>query len=518
MESLLAITVIVFGTLLNEIPLLVGIIRAKQDMVFLGVISHAQDYFYYLSQFAMGKNHWFFGFDPLTTEVRDLTLVGWPNVFLGKLFSIIGISHIYAYQISVALFTFFFLFLCYQLITKLVATRHLRLFMLFLFVFTNNLPLLSRDRLGFHVAFKDFWFNLGNPLTRLGGVPHQLLANCAILIIFLGTIRYYKQHTQSALVYLALAGFILASINPVQWMVVGIVVAALFFQNRQVFLPAILIIVSGLPIAIYLKELFAGLPYSQLAIWEAAQHVSLGVIGLLSTYGVTGIFAIIGLVLIAKNKNFENRLVFLYGIISFALFYSPLPQFLHLTNARFISSVSVLALVYSAAIAVTIIAYRLHHKKIAYVALSTIIIVLFTPVFYLEVKENTSYFQLNNAYFYLPKTIISVFAKARDISSENDTFLVMWPYNNSFAGLTGPREFNGHPLMTIDPKRKDDTAWQFFSGTLNQQDMQKLLQENHITYVIAYPSTFPPSLNFLQTVYANQALSLYRVDAYSLRR
>lgn len=514
MESWLAIIIIVLGTLLNEVPLLVGIIRAKQDMVFLGVISHAQDYFYYLSQFAMGKNHWFFGFDPLTTEVHDLTLVGWPNIFLGKLFSIIGISHIYAYQISVALFTFFFLLLCYQLITKLVATRLLRLFMLFLFVFTNNLPLISRDRLGFHVAFKDFWFNLGNPLTRLGGVPHQLLANCAILIIFLGTIRYYKQHTKSSLVYLALAGFILASINPVQWMVVGIVVVthAFFSQKRQLLLPAILIIVSGLPIAIYLKELFAGLPYSQLVIWETAQHVSLGVKDLLSTYGVTGIFAVIGLVLIAKNKNFENRLVFLYGIISFALFYSPLPQLLRLTNARFISSVSVLVLVYSAVIAVKIIIDRLHHKKIAYAVLSTIIIVLFIPVFYLEVKDSTSYFQLNNAYFYLPKTVLSVFAKARDISSENDAFLVMWPYNNSFAGLTGRREFNGHPLMTIDAKRKDDIAWQFFSGTVSQQDMQKLLQENHITYVIAYPSTFSPSLYFLQTVYSNQALSLYRVE------
>lgn len=522
MELILAVAIMALGTLLNQIPFFVGIFKAKQDFVFLGVAHHAQDYFYYLSQFAMGRNHWFFGFDPLTTEFRALTPVGWPNIILGKLFSMIGIDHIWAYQLSVALFTFFFLFLCYQLITKLVASRFLRLFTLFLFVFTNGLPLLAYDRLGFRVSFQDFWFNLGNPLTRLGGVPHQLLANCAILTIMLCAIGWHQHRRRRTLVCLSVAGFILASLNPVQWLLMGIVLFAAAILEKsprqaslgyylQFLWPTLSTAAAGLPIALYLKGLFSQLPYSQLAVWETNQKIFPKFTEFIAAYGIIGILGIVGLLLTARLKNFANRLTFLYTAASFVLFYSPLSQILSITNTRFLSSVSIFGLAYCAATAVDHAANRLPHKKLGYAIVAVIVGALFIPAFQSQVLDKTRYFQLTNAYVYLPKTVLSIFSKAREVSSEQDAFLVIWPFNVSFAGLTGRREFNGHPLLTIAADRKDALAQQFFSGSLDPFLRSKLLRDNGITFVISYPWTFSPPLPFLSPVFANQALVLYKV-------
>jgi len=111
-------------TLLNSLQFWIGLTNTPKDHIYLGTVHNPGDYFYYLSQFKQGSDRILSGFDLMTGEFKSATFVGWINILLGRLFSIVGIDFISAYQISVLLFTSLLLFLSWTIIRRTINASH----------------------------------------------------------------------------------------------------------------------------------------------------------------------------------------------------------------------------------------------------------------------------------------------------------------------------------------------------------------------------------------------------------
>ncbi|MBI5452827.1 hypothetical protein HY945_05170, partial [Candidatus Gottesmanbacteria bacterium] len=266
MELFLVLFTIILFVFLNSLTYILGALATPAGSVFLGTVHWTGDYFSYLSQFAQGATNWFFSYDLYTSDFPHPTLVGWVNVFLGRIFHLIGINHLMAYQLSIVIFAAAFLGVSYLLIREIFppSSRHpeprsisgrgilerfldsppsggslgmtvrsdgnviKRVMAFVLFVTSNALPKIIWEGGKWSLSYYDFWFNNGLPFNRLGGVPHHLIARTAISLSLLLAIWWWKKKDWRILLTFPIIGFVLASVEPVHW---GLVVVVLLLTT-----------------------------------------------------------------------------------------------------------------------------------------------------------------------------------------------------------------------------------------------------------------------------------------------
>lgn len=121
--------------------------------------------------------------------------------------------------------------------------------------------------------------------------------------------------------------------------------------------------------------------------------------------------------------------------------------------------------------------------------------------------------KVGNAFIYIPKDAYDAFQIASDLSKKENVFLVQWPFNESFAALTGRISFIGFNLLTIDADKKGDLVYRFFDGQMKDNDMVDFLHQYKINYVLGY--WWNPKLDKLQglkRVYTNGTMAIDRVE------
>ena len=224
MEKLIVAGITILLVFLNSLPSIVGVLRTPPGNVFLGTIHWPGDYFYYLSQFAQGQTHWFWSYDLYTNDFSKQTLVGWVNVFLGKVFSLIGISHMSAYGLLVLLLSGILMWASYILIRQYYPKDVKKRIIAFtLFSFSNALPFLEFQKGAWSLSYYDFWTNNGLPFNRLGGVPHHLIERTMLVLIVLFVLRFWdgkKAGGWKMFLLWVFFGLVLASLEPVHFFLV----------------------------------------------------------------------------------------------------------------------------------------------------------------------------------------------------------------------------------------------------------------------------------------------------------
>lgn len=483
--------------LINSLPFFVGLIRTPANYFFLGTIHHPIDYLTYLSQFAQGKTNWIRVYDLYSGDFKTPTLVGWVNVLLGKLFSLVSINHFFAYQIAVMAFAALFLFLSYRLIQSIFPKDHTASrIALTLFLISNSFP----------GSTDSMWFNYFNPVTRLGGVPHQILTSVLLVAVFLlaGKRNILRN------IGLALCGFVVASLQPIQW---ALLVAVLFLTGA--FIPGLIIALSGFPMTMYLKLLFQNPPFSQMASWEALQQVRVTPMSFFGASGPIFLLGLLGLPLFLRRTHALGRMIVLYALVSYALFFSPLPSKFSLQNIRFLSPLVVVFFSCFAASFIVTVSKQLKNWKFISWSIVAFLAALLMP---LQIRQMWERFDLpvHNAYLYLPKEAVNAMVASQTFSSYEDTFLVVWPFNVSFPAVSVRRSFNGHPLATIEAARKDQENYDFFSGAMTPEARKKFLIREDIAFVISYPGSFLSQTDFLSREYGNSLLVVYKVNKHLL--
>lgn len=519
MHLFLVILISLLATVENMIPSIVGFQKAPADTVFLGTVHHADDYFYYLSQFTQGTTHFLTTTNLYSSENTPDTFIGWSNVLTGKLFHLFGIPAIPAYQISIAIWTFLLCLSAYKLALVVFKNKHKALLSLLLFVLYHSFPIIVDN----HWTYADYWNNFSVPRVRFGGVPHQILLN--ILSIVTVSLLLHKKR-----LLMALSAFFLSSLQPVLWLLIvaSISISSLidyfqalkkspstlhsYFLHLKSFRSPLILFLSGLPAAIYLNRIFSTLPFSQLKIWEATQQVPLKLTGFFLAMGPIFIIALISLPIFVKKWPFEKFIIFTFSFLSLTLLMSPIPQMAGLTNIRFMSTLTILCIS-------IIAADGLMHIKSRIVLISLIFVlgILVIPNHIRTVKISSDFIP-SNAYEYLSKSdfdflsSMQTIGKPTDLPAQAGTFLVLWPYNMPFPALTGKKVYHGHPLITINPSEKNANAAAFYDEKLTDEKKRQFLKDNNIRFIIAYPwQTSLYQLSYVKVLQQTNNLVVFEV-------
>lgn len=523
MERLLLLIAVIGIIALNSWPLVAGWIAAPANFQFLGAIHHPQDYYYYLSQLTQGAGgRWLTAFDLYTGEFRQATLVGWTNVLIGRLGGLVGLTPILTYHLSLILFGLVMFILAYRLVkiffpaTQLGRTQSR--ISLILFALGNSFPQLITGPEGTQVTYSDFWFNFGKPFNRVGQVPHQTLVTAATITLFWLGLQPGKLKPAIRYLILAAAALVLSSIHPVQWLtaVISLSLALLIsYINKRsrvtdFWSPAV-IGISGLLPAVYLKNLFGQLPYSQLAAWESWQQLPLTVLEFILNGGPVVVLAAIGLPLFLKTKSPARWTAVISLIISLAALFTPFPAKLHLGNVRFTSPLMYLFLALAASETIISLGKIFRPSPRAATWIITVVILSISiPVYAVQMRTRTSW-DTNNAYLFLSNEAIQAFTATQKLTGTDDLVFVAWPFNVTFPAVTGRRVFSGHDLLTINSPQKNDLTWKFFSSLLPPNEMSDLVRQSRITHVLTYPWTFRPVPDYFRQIWSNNLLTLYKV-------
>lgn len=541
MEKIFVAGVIILLVFLQGLPSVIGYLYTPPGNVFLGTMHWPGDYFYYLSQFAQGKTHWFWSYDLYTNDFSKQTLVGWVNVFLGKVFSFVGISHISAYQLLVPILSVIFLYVSYLLVRLYYPGDPKKRVMAFLlFAFSNAFPKLEFMQGTWRVSFYEYWTNKGLTFNRLGGVPHHLIESIVIILIVLFVFGYWEGKRVRVwiklLVYIPL-GFVLVSIEPVHFLLIIFILMMTvciwsakrmldqsqrqkiwirLIHRKSLFnvlflcLPIGLLLIGGMPMGYYLRSLFLYPPFIQLRVWENTQQIAVQFFPFLLATGPVALLSFIGLPMHVKKPTMGTLLGIVWIITTIGLFFSPIPKLMGISNARFIPATTILFLAIFATDGLYALE-KLTKRTISVYVFFSITLLILLPTYWVQIGKRLTV-QPDNAFYYIRRSAYDTFIKAKDMSDEKDTFLVIWPFNVSFPGITGRRVFEGHHLLTIDSDRKEKLTQLFFYSDTGLQEREKFINGNNIDYIVTYPwTTNIHDLSNIQKIYDSGYLAIYKV-------
>lgn len=498
-----AIAIIFLATAENMAPLVLGYLKTPPNAVFLGTVHHPLDYFYYLSQFAQGSYRWITTVNLFTSESLPPTFVGWSNVLLGRIFSVLGIPPIVAYHTSVAILMVLLLVCAYKLAVAITSSRLGATVSLYLFTLFHAF---SVTREG-NPSYGDYFNNFSVPRVRFGSVPHQLLTAAISIAIVYGAIAWTRSRNRKYLIFLAVGSVALASLQPVLWAMIS--VAVLISGRWQLGVVG----ASGLVPALYLSRLFSVFPFSQLRAWEAAQQTALTMEHFISATGPVFLLALFSLPGMMRGASFRVRFTTVFSIISYLLFLSPIPRLLDISHVRFLSTLTILLVSVIAASGITkLVTSALRPAKITGWAILLILSLYLLPNHGKTIRLSSA-FKPENAYEYLSTDDYRFFTDIRRALTPHDLTLVPWPYNEMFPALTGMRSFHGHPLLTIKAEEKSRDAGAFFSHTLSDAQNVSFLAGHGISYIIgpAYDGAFKEK-TWLKPVVSSRGLILYQVQ------
>lgn len=510
--TLLIATIILLATIENITPSIIGFLATPPDYVFLGTVHHPGDYFYYLSQFTQGESRWLTTIDLFTSEQLTPSLIGWSNVLTGKIFSLVHLSPATAYQMSIVVLTAGVLTAAYILAHTILRSRSAATIALYFFALFHAFPVLRDGK----PSYGDYWNNFAVPRVRFGGVPHQLMLHTASMILLYGLIQWvqYKKYSWKMGLVICVASFVLASLQPALWgIIAATAVATAAYRKQPVRSLLILLSASGMAPLLYITSLFRTLPFLQLKLWEAGEQNVLTLEHFILATGPILLLSLFAVPFFMTPKTYSRYLSAALAFFPILLFFSPIPAYIGISNARVLSPLTILLL---SVIAAAGIESLVAHKKIIVRTMGVLLVAILSFTLlpnHQKTIKLVSTFDANNVYQYLPASEYRFFREIGATHSSRDIFLVSPPYNLVFPALSGKRSYHGHPLLTIEAEQKDKNANMVFTGALTGHELRSFLNTNGITHILA-PQEIAhfASLSFLKRTTASKTLILYVVE------
>ena len=521
-ETIIVTSLILLAVFGIELQYIVNSLATPKGLVYLGTVHWPSDYFYYLSQFVQGKQNFLSSTMLYTPEKLKPVLTGWQNVLSGKILMGLGFDVILAYQVAVAIYLGLFIYIAYNLIKEIFPdSRGKRMLALVFFITSTSMFRILRDGGGWQFSYWTHWYNLGSALSRFSPTPHHLLAYSLGTFILLMCIKWVKNGFRNKyLAFLSIAGFLLASINPVAWglTTLSILTAGAIYVVKErrwnYLLLGFLLIIAGIMPAVYTRTVFNTSVYKLSSAWESVQQLKITPLWLCYNSGLVVVLALFGVWSYWKKTTFSKILLFIF--LSWAVFFyiSGVPERIKISNARFWPSQVYIAWAVLGAEGVIFTA-NLFRKfyKIALIILLLIYTATIVPTYYVQYKELLTP-KLKNSYYYLSSDTYQAILQSGKISSPEDVFLVVWPINESFPALTARKTLFGYELFTLDYPEKMREGFAIIDGKYTQDELKKTLNIYRIKYLFMYSwNNYFRQFTFLREVYKNPEITIYEVTS-----
>lgn len=505
MEFLLVFAVAVGAAILNSLHVIIQWLQNPPDRIFTGIAHFFADYFLYVSQMAQGASgSWIFSQHLFTNEQTNPTWYYWFNVVLGHIGNLVGLSPFATYNVSLFLLVVCLCLVLYKLSKTIYpANRFLRL-TAWLMILTATNFFWDGKLLG------QFWFSPSAVFSRLGAVPYHVFQTIVFILL---PIAFTKIKNSLFLILLAALA---AMANPVQ-MLLFTLAAAVTEHARGSVLVAIF---GGLGAWMTNQEFGQQAVFMAARTWELTQDVPNHLSILLLSIGPVVFFVPFGIRKVFSQKNPLRLLLVAWGLLSFALFLSPIPKLLDLSPVRFLHPVP-----WAATLAILgtegLIASRHFLSRLKGSAFGAIVLyALFTiPSLSAQFMDRITparspLLLLDTIYNHVPRAIVDGLTFLKTQKTEDARSVVLTdpkiPIEVLVPVFTGKISFSGHPIHTLYPDVKEGLRQQFFNGSMDESSAKTFLTNHRIGYVIAPPKTkmvYP----FLMRVFENESLVIYKV-------
>ena len=518
---------------------LVSWIAMPPGTYFTWIAHYYADYFLYASQIAEGiRGNRFVSRSLFTNEPVAATWVYWPNVLIGNLGSMTGLSAFSSYSASLFLLVITLLFLIYAVTKRLFPTNPLTRVIGFLFAVTasNFISLPSLFKTGTLTLWRDMWFSPTPALNRLGGVPHQALQTVLILSVILlfervVTAKEQPKRSGRAFIALPLLCFLAATLSPIQLLLLcaAILLTTAIQSPSPTGLLSIGVSLMTAGIGAYLVNAsFDASPvYAAAKNWESAQRVSVSLPAILLAMGPIIFFLPFGVPAFVRTLSPMKLVFILYGGLSLAVFVSPVPTLLHTSPIRWIHPASLLMYYLIAAEGLLMLSRLLTdtmHRRLPTLEKTTLMTVIMNvllclyclitvPAIIHQVQSRMTPV-LSSPLNYVPREDMAILTALAQMP-ESAVVLTdpTLPYDVMIPAIAGKRSFTGHPIHTLYGSTKEQLRTRFFSGQMTSAEAQKFLSDHTIgTVVYAYATAKPnPPYPFLRETFQNGKAAIYEV-------
>lgn len=453
-----ALFVSILLTLANSGNFLFGLINTKPGEVYLGTSHYWEDYFLYVSQFFQGAHGGWLTKNPYTSQPTPGSFLFWPNVMLGKLGGLAGLTPQMSYNVSVMLLSFTVLMTLFLMMRR-VFPEHKKACVAFLLAATATsfMNYIWVDGRPMWYPFEQ-WKTPNFALDRLGGVPHQTLQTLLFLLVM-------RSQTTSTLV---VGIVLLTTLNPVM-SALFLLAAWVASPRRKLIVPS----VSFMVVAWYYNAVSNAPPHIQSKLWEAGDQTMTAPMFMLLSIGPISALGIFG-AWVSRNR-FSIALL----TISYLLYFSPIPHMIGVSNSRVLFPALYAAWGILAAEGV------FFFKKPLIVVL--IFFLLTLPTLGWEIKKKlTVKPEERIPLLYIPETVYQAIAYLKNQRPFDDIVLGnpvshMDALVPAFSGHTG---FTGHPFATVANEDKKTQSRRFFAGLMPQEEAKQWLAGQSIRYVL----------------------------------
>lgn len=538
-ETILIGTIATGIVIANFWHVLVSWITKPPGTYFTWIAHYYADYFLYASQIAEGiRGNIIVSRSLFTNEPVGATWVYWPNVLIGNLGSMAGLSAFSSYSVSLFLLVITLLILIYAVTKRLFPTNPLTRVIGFLFAVTasNFFSLASLFKTGTITLWHDMWFSPTPALNRLGGVPHQALQTVLILTVVLlfarvVTAKEQPRHPGWALIALPLLSFLAATLSPIQLLLLcaAILITTAIQRPSRASLLSIgaSLMTAGLGAYLVNASFDASPVYAAAKTWEAAQRLTVSLPAILLAMGPVIFFLPLGVPAFVRTLTPIKLVLLLYGGLSLAVFVSPIPTLFHTSPTRWIHPASLLLYYLIAAEGLFMLSKlltdQMHRrlptleKPMLMTVMMNVLLCLYclltVPAIIHQVQSRITPV-LSSPLNYIPQedmtiltTLVQMPEGAVVLTDPTLTYDVLIP------AIAGRRSFTGHPIHTLYGSTKEQLRTRFFSGQMTSAEAQKFLADHTIgTVVYAHATVQPhPLYPFLRETFQNGKAIIYEV-------
>lgn len=541
-QFIVILTIALIVGVISIFHVLIGYAKTSPGSVYLWTGHYYLDYFVYLQAVAQGMwGHWLVN-NPFATDDPTKTLLVWgPYILLGKIASLLHLSAIAAYWLSVFFLSIAIVFATYILISKLLPRESflIKTGALLFSLLATPFVLVTKASDGINISPYDFWYAPSTILRRFESVPHHLLGNLLVLILLILAANIFEN----------ISGFKPSQIIKRAILISIIFIFALSFYPYNIatlflalgccggiyFLSAIRKKLKNSIVKLFIFFAILGflvIPFALIIKYSSTQSGVIERIGkkdllLSSIPGLSLIVLSLGPLLtlsLLGIKDFLNKfsysklLMIFFIVLSYLFSFTKLSSLFNNFNLRFQTPVIYLFLGVLGILGVRKVASISSKFKNKFaVGLFSLLILYFVIISGYSFKSMLNDTNIFSPITYLPEGIINGFKKLEKLPKKGNVLVTPSQILGAVLPIyTDKKTYVARPDFTPNYIEKNIMTSNFYIGAMTNDQALKFLKKNNIAFVVltsieGYDSAPLYHYPFLKGVYKNENIIIFQV-------
>lgn len=510
---ILAVTILT----LNLIPLIIHIYHAPSDRTFSLIHNNAQDFYFYQSLMNEGAQGAWLTTDPYTTESHTPSIIFSYFLWLGKLGSVLGISHAFMYHLVRIILSLLFLLITYHLLLfiKIPYPRLAFFFFLFAQPFMHG----SQPYM--------YWWTGMDAIRRVAYLPHHMAGNLLLTLLVIFLLRFWETRKKKFFIISLFISFALAFIHPPSLLIILLILppsVLIYFSMHRFeihqFSWLLVYWITGLLVLLFMYlQSGKGFPWSQYIDWEKNLQFPLGR-ELIGAFGILFPFAVLGATRAFLSKRFDYMFVAFWFFLP--ILFVPLAPYLSISNIRLVQGAPFVPMAILAVLGIKSLINFIHLKTnectglLGYWVIGLLFIVFTFPTLSWSLQDQIREFSPIYSNIYLEKKLFPAFRFINQMVKPKTKTIAAFYTGNYLPVFTHTVSFAGHFGYTYNVERKQSEIEKFFKNAMTPQEAKELLVNNGIDLIFQGPEEKPLSNTYLypeilKVIYDKEGITMYRL-------